>query len=52
MIAGTMADIEAAAAADIPVIAFGLPAEGAAVVVNDMTDLANAGAPDLTWRRH
>jgi beta-phosphoglucomutase-like phosphatase (HAD superfamily) len=52
MIAGTAADVQAATAAGIPVIAFGLPAEDAALVVTDMADLAAAGAPDLTWRRH
>jgi phosphoglycolate phosphatase-like HAD superfamily hydrolase len=52
MIAGTMADIEAALAAEIPVIAFGLQAERAALVVHDMVDIASAGAADFTWRRH
>jgi beta-phosphoglucomutase-like phosphatase (HAD superfamily) len=52
MIAGTKADAKAAKAAAIPVITFGMRARGAALAVDDMADLANAGAPELTWRRH
>jgi phosphoglycolate phosphatase-like HAD superfamily hydrolase len=52
MIAGAPADLQAAVAAEIPAIAFGFQAKGAALVVDDMADLAGAGAPDVLWKRH
>jgi beta-phosphoglucomutase-like phosphatase (HAD superfamily) len=54
LIAGSAADVQAGVAAGVAVIGYApAPAEshGAALVIRDMAELANAGAAEFTWNR-